>query len=80
MRYPPIPPLPPPPHLPSRPLHTVTDAREDLEDAEALNLRIIDIVAAAGSSFAFSSQTAYVEQGIGLDPERARAAEARVQE
>ena len=34
---------------------------------------------AAGSSFAFPSQTTYVEQGPGLDPDRARAAEARVQ-
>ncbi len=58
---------------------TVTDYGEYLEVAEDLNLRIMDIVAAAGSSFAFPSQTTYVEQGPGLDPDRARAAEARVQ-
>jgi MscS family membrane protein len=58
---------------------TVTDAGEYLEVAEDLNLRIMDIVAAAGSSVAFPSQTTYVEQASGLDPDRARAAEARVQ-
>ena len=58
---------------------TVTDYGEYLEVAEDLNLRMMDIVAAAGSSFAFPSQTTYVEQGPGLDPDRARAAETRVQ-
>jgi MscS family membrane protein len=51
-----------------------------LEVSEDLNLRIMDIVAAAGSSFALPSQTMYVERGHGLDRERARAAEAKVQE
>ena len=58
---------------------TVTNATKYLEIAEDLNLRIMDIVAAAGSSFAFPSQTTYVEQGSGLDAARARAAEAQVQ-
>ena len=58
---------------------TVTDFGEYLEVAEDLNLRMLDIVAAAGSSFAFPSQTTYVEQGSGLDPDRTRTAEARVQ-
>jgi MscS family membrane protein len=58
---------------------TVTDYGEYLEVAEDLNLRMMDIVAAAGSSVAFPSQTTYVEQGSGLDPDRTRAAEARVQ-
>jgi MscS family membrane protein len=58
---------------------TVTDAGEYLEIAEDLNLRIMDIIAAAGSGFAFPSQTTYVEKGSGLDPDRARAAEAQVQ-
>jgi MscS family membrane protein len=49
-----------------------------LEVAEDLNLRIIDIVAAAGSSFAFPSQTTYVEHGTGLDAERSREAEREV--
>jgi MscS family membrane protein len=59
---------------------TVTDYGEYLEVAEDLNLRIMDIVAAAGSSLVFPSQTTYVEEGRGLDPERAQAAEAQVQE
>jgi hypothetical protein len=40
----------------------------------------MDIVAAAGSSFALPSRTTYVEKGRGLDSERARAAEAQVKE
>ncbi|MGH8069111.1 MAG: mechanosensitive ion channel family protein [Candidatus Entotheonellia bacterium] len=59
---------------------TVSDFGEYLEVAEDLNLRIMDIVAAAGASLAFPSQTMYVEDGRGLDPDRARAAEAQVQE
>jgi MscS family membrane protein len=39
----------------------------------------MDIVAAAGSSFAFPSQTTYLEQGNGLDLDRARAVEVQVQ-
>jgi len=58
---------------------TVSDFGEYLEVAEDLNLRIMDIVAAAGSDFAFPSQTTYVEKGRGLDPGRAQAAEAQVQ-
>jgi MscS family membrane protein len=57
----------------------VPDAGDYPEVAEDLNLRLMDIVAAAGSSFAFPSQTTYVEEGRGLDPDRARAAEAQVQ-
>jgi MscS family membrane protein len=55
-----------------------TDYTEFLEVAEDLNLRIMDIVSAAGSSFAFPSQTTYIESGEGLDRERAREAEERV--
>ena len=40
----------------------------------------MDIVAAAGSSLVFPAQTTYVEKGRGLDPDRAQAAEAQVQE
>jgi MscS family membrane protein len=58
---------------------TATDYGEYLEVAEDLNLRIMDIVAAAGSSLVFPAQTTYVEQGRGRDPERAQAAEAQVQ-
>jgi len=53
---------------------------EFLEVAEDLNLRIIDIVEAAGTSFAFPSQTTYIEEGSPLQPEAARPAEERVQE
>jgi MscS family membrane protein len=49
----------------------VTDYSEFLGVAEDLNLRIMDIVAEAGSGFAFPSQTTYLEQGEGLDRERA---------
>lgn len=59
---------------------TVTDYGEYLEIAEDLNLRIMDIVAAAGSSFALPSRTTYVKKGRGLDSDRARAAEAQVKE
>jgi MscS family membrane protein len=59
---------------------TVTDYGEYLAVAEDLNLRIMDVVGAAGSSFAFPSQTTYLEKGSGLDLNRARAVEEQVQE
>ncbi len=58
---------------------TVRDYGEYLEVAEDLNLRIMDVVAAAGSSFALPAQTTYLEAGRGLDPDRAQATEAEVQ-
>jgi MscS family membrane protein len=58
----------------------VTDYGEYLEVAEDLNLRIMDIVAAAGSSFAFPSQTTYIETGEGLNRDLARTAEATVKQ
>jgi MscS family membrane protein len=57
-----------------------TEPSEFLEVAEDLNLRIMDVVEQAGSGFAFPSQTTYVEQGGGLDAERARKAEAEVRQ
>ena len=51
-----------------------------LEVAEDLNLRIMEIVQRAGSSFAFPSQTTYVEKGEGLDREAGVAAERQVRE
>lgn len=51
-----------------------TDYAKYLEVVEDLNLRIMDIVEAAGSGFAFPSQTLYVEQGDGIDMERGREA------
>jgi MscS family membrane protein len=59
---------------------TVTDYGEYLEIAEDLNLRIMDIVAAAGSSLALPSRMTYVERGHGFDSDRVRAAEAKVKE
>jgi MscS family membrane protein len=57
----------------------VTNGPEYQEVAEDLNLRLMDIIAAAGSGFAFPSQTTYIEKGSGLDAERVRETEARVQ-
>jgi MscS family membrane protein len=47
---------------------------------EDINLRIMDIVAEAGTGFAFPSQTTYFSRDKGLDSERRRQAEARVEE
>ena len=41
----------------------VTNYSDYLEIAEELNLKIMDIVAQAGSSFAIPSQTTYLESG-----------------
>jgi len=57
-----------------------TDYGKYLEVSEDLNLRIMDIVRNAGSSFAFPTQTTYLERGKGLDDELAREAESRVKE
>ena len=46
--------------------------------AEDLNLRIMDIVQKAGSSFALPSQTLYMEKGKGPDTHLEQAAEAQV--
>lgn len=54
------------------------DFGEFLEIAEDLNLRLMDLVAAAGTGFAFPSQTTYVESGEGVDRERGRTAEEQV--
>ncbi|MDR4493989.1 MAG: mechanosensitive ion channel family protein [Nitrospirales bacterium] len=58
----------------------VTDYGEFLEVAEDLNLRIMDIVQRAGSSFALPSQTLYVERGKSQDSHLAHTAEAQVRE
>lgn len=57
----------------------VTDYGEYLEVAEDLNLRIMDIVAEAGSSFAFPSQTTYIEQGEPLDEKQQEKIGERVE-
>ncbi|HEU4427724.1 MAG TPA: mechanosensitive ion channel family protein [Myxococcota bacterium] len=43
---------------------------------EELFLRMMDVVAASGTGFAFPSQTTYNARDAGVDPEKARAAEA----
>ncbi len=51
---------------------------EFLAIQEDVLLRVKDIVAAAGTGFAFPSQTAYLSRDSGLDGERSQAAEAEV--
>lgn len=58
----------------------VTDWLESLAIAEDINLRVMDIIAEAGTGFAFPSQTAYLGRDSGLDAERGREAETAVQE
>jgi MscS family membrane protein len=55
-----------------------TNYAEYLAVAEDLNLRIMDIVAKAGTAFAFPSQTTYYERGERLDEAQSRQAEAEV--
>ena len=47
---------------------------------EDVLLRIMDIVKAAGTDFAFPSQTTYLSRDSGLDSEQIRTAEAQVQD
>ncbi len=54
------------------------DFNEYLAIQEDLLLRIMDIVGASGTGFAFPSSTTYLARDGGLDAERAREAEARV--
>jgi MscS family membrane protein len=58
----------------------VKDYGESLEVAEDLNLRIMDIVTAAGSDFAFPSEVQYSLPGKPLDEERAKAVSLQVKE
>ena len=58
----------------------VTDYTESLEVAEDLNLRIMDIVTASGSDFAFPSEVQYSLPGKPLDEERAKAVSQQVKE
>jgi MscS family membrane protein len=55
-----------------------SDINEFLAVQEDLLLRIMDIVEASGSGFAFPSQTIYAGKDDGLDTEKSRAAEAQV--
>jgi MscS family membrane protein len=56
------------------------DWEDYLAVREDLFLRIIDIVSASGTGFAFPSQTAYLAKDSGNDPEKTLAAEARIAE
>jgi len=58
----------------------VPDYFQSLEVAEDLNLRIMDIIAQAGTELAVPSQIQYEVPGRPLDEGRAREAEARVRE
>lgn len=58
----------------------VTTYDESLEIAEDLNLRIMDIVSAAGSDFAFPSEVQYSLPGKPLDEDRAKAVGREVKE
>lgn len=51
-----------------------------LEIREDLLLRMMDIVAEAGSSFAFPAQTTYLTRDAGLDSELQKRAEAEFKE
>ena len=55
-----------------------SDWAEFLGVREDLLLRLMDIVAASGSGFAFPSHTTYVARDDGLDAERVRTAEEKV--
>ena len=45
---------------------------------EDVLLRVQDLIEAAGTDFAFPSQTTYLSQDSGIDRERSKAAEAQV--
>ena len=47
---------------------------------EDINLRIIDVVNDAGTGFAFPSQTTYLTQDTGLDKEKIRRSEEKVED
>ena len=57
-----------------------SDVEEFLAVREDVFLRILDVVAASGTGFAFPSTTAYLARDAGLDPQRKREAEERVAE
>jgi MscS family membrane protein len=58
----------------------VTDWFESLEVAEDLHLRILDIVAQAGTELAIPSQIQYGNPAKEMDQDRARTAESKVNE
>jgi MscS family membrane protein len=56
------------------------DWNEFLEVQEDVYLRMMDVVAASGTGFAFPSQTLYFARDKGLDPDKSAAATAEVQQ
>jgi len=58
----------------------VTDYNESLEVAEDLNLRIMDIVAGAGTDFAIPAQIQFEAPARMLDDEKSKKAESQVGE
>jgi len=56
------------------------DWNEFLGIQEDIYLRIMDVVAASGTGFAFPSQTVYFARDGGLDPDKSAAAAAQVQQ
>jgi len=58
----------------------VDDPDNFTEVAEDLNLRIMDIVAKAGTEFAIPAQAVYVQRGKGLDETQAQKADGEVQD
>lgn len=54
------------------------DINEFLEIQEELLLKIMDVVEAGGTGFAFRSQTVYLAQDSGVSEEKSKAAEERV--
>ena len=58
---------------------TTVDWNEFMSLREELLLRIIDLVEASGTGFAFPSQTLYLGSDAGLDETRAREAERQIQ-
>lgn len=55
------------------------DWNEFLEIQEDIHLRMMDVVAASGTGFAFPSQTLYFARDAGLDPDKSAAAMEQVQ-
>jgi MscS family membrane protein len=55
------------------------DFNEFLQVREDFFLRVMDIVEASGTGFAFPSQTLYLGRDGGLDPQKTLDAEAKVQ-
>jgi len=57
-----------------------SDVPEFMAIREDLHLRMMDIVLASGTGFAFPSQTVYLSQDTGLSPEKTESAVRRIQE